>query len=490
MFFQEFYPTPLHVIELMTDGLNLQDKKVLEPSAGRGDIVEYLQRMGADVIACENNPDLSPTLAQKCRVIASDFFTLTSEQVSHLDFIIMNPPFSNADKHILHAYEIAPDGCKIISLCNIETMKNAYTNTRKTLLTVVENYGNWTDIGNPFNESERRTDVNTALLIIDKPAKDGSGQEFSGFFTDDDPTEQQFNGIMPYNVVRDIVNRYVEAVRIFDEQLETAVRLRAITSGFYGANLAFQVTEEGKPKSRNDFKKELQKSGWKFIFEKMNLQKVATRKLREDINKFVEQQVTVPFTMRNIYRMLEIVIGTTESRIGNAINEVFDTFTQYHADNKYNLPGWKTNSHFLLTKRFILPDGCEWKDYNGHCSLYYGRTVDNLNDLEKCLCYITGENWDQLSEDKKLIGYHTKLIPGEWYETHFFKLRGYKKGTLHIEFKDAETWGKFNQRVAKIKGFPLFEAKEQTAYQKKQTGRPTEPSQPTQKAKVLYEFDI
>ena len=30
----------------------------------------------------------------------------------------MNPPFSNADKHILHTYEIAPRGCKIIALCN------------------------------------------------------------------------------------------------------------------------------------------------------------------------------------------------------------------------------------------------------------------------------------------------------------------------------------------------------------------------------------
>ena len=39
----------------------------------------------------------------------ADFLTVKSEQISHIDFIVMNPPFSNADKHILHAYEIAPE---------------------------------------------------------------------------------------------------------------------------------------------------------------------------------------------------------------------------------------------------------------------------------------------------------------------------------------------------------------------------------------------
>jgi hypothetical protein len=38
-------------------------------------------------------------------------------------------------------------------------------------------------------------------------------------------------------------------------------------------------------------------------------------------------------------------------------------------------------------------------------------------------------------------------------------------------------WGKFNQRIAKLKGYPLFEAKEQTAYQKRNAGQTAEPKQ-------------
>lgn len=46
----------------------------------------------------------------------------------------------------------------------------------------------------------------------------------------------------------------------------------------------------------------------------------------------------------------------------------------------------------------------------------------------------------------------------------------HKKGSMHFEWLDLDLWGKFNQRIAKIKGYPLFEAKEQTAYQKRNAG--------------------
>lgn len=108
MFNQEFFPTPSHVIEMMCEGLNLRDKVVLEPSAGKGDIVKYLVSGGAEVLACETNKDLQEILKSKCQLITEDFFALTSDKISHINAIVMNPPFSNADKHIIHAYNIAP----------------------------------------------------------------------------------------------------------------------------------------------------------------------------------------------------------------------------------------------------------------------------------------------------------------------------------------------------------------------------------------------
>ena len=38
----------------------------------------------------------------------------------------------------------------------------------------------------------------------------------------------------------------------------------------------------------------------------------------------------------------------------------------------------------------------------------------------------------------------------------FFRIRGYKKGTMHFEFLDEDVWNKFNYEVARIKGWQLF----------------------------------
>lgn len=40
----------------------------------------------------------------------------------------------------------------------------------------------------------------------------------------------------------------------------------------------------------------------------------------------------------------------------------------------------------------------------------------------------------------------------------FFEIKGYKKGTVHVKFKDDKIWALFNRRVAEIKGYPLPEA--------------------------------
>ena len=66
MFNQEFYPTPAEVIEIMLQGETIENKTILEPSAGKGDIVDYLNEYGAkNVLTCEINQDLQKILKAK-----------------------------------------------------------------------------------------------------------------------------------------------------------------------------------------------------------------------------------------------------------------------------------------------------------------------------------------------------------------------------------------------------------------------------------------
>ena len=102
IFERDFYPTPEDVIVQMLAMSDITDKVILEPSAGSGNIVTFLQNNGAkEVIACEKNTKLRNIVEKKCQVIADDFLSVTSDMVSHVDMIVMNPPFSCEEDHIL-----------------------------------------------------------------------------------------------------------------------------------------------------------------------------------------------------------------------------------------------------------------------------------------------------------------------------------------------------------------------------------------------------
>lgn len=458
MFNKDFFPTPENVIAQMLYGLSLEDKTIYEPSAGKGDIVDYLIKQGANIIATEINPELRKILASKCTLLGDDFLKVKSFQISHINMIVMNPPFSADEKHILHAYDIAPAGCQIIALCNLETVKHARTEERRKLRQIIEEHGEYQDIGDCFVDAERRTNVEIALIKVTKSAQDYD-TEFSGFFMDEDPAETQGNSIMPYNVIRDLVQRYIEAVKIYDKQLKTAVELNEMIAPFFSDSVGFQCTKEKYQINHNEFKKDLQKSGWDFIFQKMNMQKYATRGLKEDINKFVEKQQEIPFTMRNIYKMLEIIIGTQASRMDKAILEVFDKLTTHYNDNRYNVEGWKTNSHYLMGEKFILPYMCPVSKWNTNNKIdtNWGNYYEIVEDMVKAVCFITGNNYDNYNS----LYHHIRdnnLEYGELFDWGFFTCRAYKKGTMHFKFKSMDVWARFNQQIARIKGYPLPES--------------------------------
>ncbi|MCT4088832.1 DUF4942 domain-containing protein [Elizabethkingia anophelis] len=455
MFNKDFYPTPESVIAQMTWDLDLNDKVVLEPSAGKGDIVDFCQNSGANVIACEINEDLRTILQAKCKVISDDFLKVTSDMVSHVDYIIMNPPFSADEKHILHAWDISPEGCTIIALCNYETLNNTRYSYRQELASIIKDYGNSENLGDVFSNAERKTEVEIGLVKLFKP-KTKSDTEFEGFFMDEDE-EVQFVGLQQYNFVRDCVNRYVGAVKIYDEQLESAKKMNSLTESFFSSKMALSMTNDNTVVAREEYKKDLQKSAWNYIFGKMNMHKYSTKGLREDINLFVEKQTKIPFTMRNIYRMIEIVVGTQSQRMDKALLEVFDKLTERYHENRYGVEGWKTNSHYLVNQKFIMPYIAPQSRWGAYPDVN-DRQSEIVDDFVKALCYINGKSWEPNDRFAAAVSYNKNIDWGKWFDFQFFEVKLFKKGTGHFKFKDRDIWATFNQHIARIKGYPLPEA--------------------------------
>ncbi|MDD3875430.1 MAG: DUF4942 domain-containing protein [Bacteroidales bacterium] len=483
MFDKEFYPTPTHVLDLMQ--IDCTNKIVLEPSAGKGDMVDYLiANQAKQVIAFEKHPDLNKIVATKCIMLGYDFFDCTPEQISHIDLIVMNPPFSNADKHILHAWNVAPEGCEIIALCNYETISNPYYNNRRELNAIIQTYGITSNLGDCFStNSERKTGVEIGLIKLYKPVINDESK-FEGFFFDEDEDELQENGIMAFNEVRALVNRYVGAIRVFDKLDAARNELTYITSELGLGGFSFTVGYDNKITTKEEFSKHLQKISWKYIFDKMNMAKYVTSGVMKDINKFVEEQQNIPFTMKNVYKMFDIIVGTRQNTYNRALEEAIDNFTKHTHENRYNIEGWKTNSGYMLNKKFIV-GWCTEPSYRSGISIKtYNSNFDKLLDLTKVICNLVGENYDCIpniqyaSCDKDNHGYYLtknglrvannsktgyndnilyydQFEPNKWYEWGFFEFKVFKKGTMHLKFKDEKVWHLLNQTYGKLKGFSL-----------------------------------
>lgn len=530
MFDPEFYPTPPNVISEMIQGENLTDKTILEPSAGAGAIIDVLRSQGVkSILACELNPDLSEIVKGKAdKFLTADFFSVKREDISHINYIVMNPPFSNADKHILHAFSVAPDGCRVIALCNSQTIENPFTKQREELAALIGKYGEAVCLGSVFEDADRKTNADVTLIKLQKPS-DPYRVEFDGFLMDDEPEKETGEGLMSYNFVRDVVNRYIAAVKLYDKQINLGVEMNNLTRSFFSGSLAMSLSVDQIPTKRTEFKKDLQRSAWKYLIGKFNLNKHTTEELREEINRFVEDQTQIPFTMANVYHMFAVINQTTGQRMDKAIIGMFEKVAGHTKENQQRVEGWAHNSDYLLTEHFIVPGYVEIS-WSGSPSISYN-SAERLNDFIKTVCYATGKDFDnypniddfvrnevhcKLSDGRYLAKHSRKygsyeaeikaahekgvtaevfttdIVFGQWINfCSLFNIRLYKKGTIHFKWSSLDDWATYNQRIAKIKGLALprktqkAKPEQKGSYQHKSTYAPKPQNAPVN-AKVLF----
>jgi 16S rRNA A1518/A1519 N6-dimethyltransferase RsmA/KsgA/DIM1 with predicted DNA glycosylase/AP lyase activity len=126
---------------------------VLEPSAGKGDLLDSIKEINdsnrrnqGDLYAIELDPELRMILNEKgYTVLSADF--LAYDDPLEFGFIIMNPPFNEADKHITHAWKFLKAGGELVALCNSETVRNPCDKTRQLLANLIDAHGTVEHLG-------------------------------------------------------------------------------------------------------------------------------------------------------------------------------------------------------------------------------------------------------------------------------------------------------------------------------------------------------
>jgi predicted RNA methylase len=109
----QFFETPdvaKRVVEALGD---IQGRRVLEPSAGRGALADLAKAAGADVVTVEAWDLNAKVLRDKGFIVhEADFLQLTPADIGMFDAIVANPPFTrNADiRHIEHMLSFLKPG--------------------------------------------------------------------------------------------------------------------------------------------------------------------------------------------------------------------------------------------------------------------------------------------------------------------------------------------------------------------------------------------
>ena len=462
MFNADFYPTPKEIIQKMIAKIRHIKYPLLEPSAGKGDILDFIENLSScrshkrEIYTIEIEPELRMVLQGKgYRVIGTNF--LEYDEPCKFKTILMNPPFSSGAKHTLHAWGFLKDGGVLVGLVNSETVNNPHTKERQNLLSLIREYGYTEELGDCFSQSERKTGVNVSLIVLVKPEKEETF-DFTGFNFQHDSIDENVEDptmLAHSDAIKDLVSRYNAAVNVLKERQRNQKYLDAILQGIY-----LPIYESPEYQKKESLKQEfdfneqlltLKSRFWSTVFTKTRIQEFATSKIQEKFSEFAQQQSSLAFTEENIKSLLEMFFLNRKEIMQQCLCDTFDKATRYHEKNIIHHEGWKTNKASKLNKKIIVPYGVDF-DF-GRFSINYHTRMDNfLTDMDKCLKYLSGKSlpenegtYDQLRDicDRaNKEGYQQKFF------TEFFSIRIFKKGTLHLEFRDEKILEDFNKAVA------------------------------------------
>lgn len=498
MFSDNFFPTPDAVIDMMLEPYANKHMvpygkfeyetwtlpafgQILEPSAGKGNICDRLVKKynvdRREIFCIEQDWELQDTLRGKgYKVIDSDF--LLYGDILVFDAIVMNPPFNDGASHLLKAWEVLDHG-HIVCVLNAETIRNPYSEERKMLSRLIDafSYRDTRFVENAFSDAERQTDVEIAIVWLEKPKKETAVPDFDTQRMDFDGRveEPEFaeNQLARADIIGAIVDQYnaavIELTAIHAHERKFKFYTREVRAGDYGTkeDRKKRIEDDTKqderraPETLNEKIMELKAEFWKYIFEKTKLGRVTTSNFQRKFFETQNQIAQLAFTVDNIMYVLETFLFNREEIIMECIYNVFDEATRYYKDNRDYYEGWAHNDDYKMSGHIIWPGGIDYDSKHDSWRLSYSRE-SFYADLDKALCFLTGRSYDNERDPSFVsivaaITMHLQAIEQRWrrhsveFESTFFYINVYKKGTVHLKMKDPDLLARFNIVAAKGK---------------------------------------
>jgi hypothetical protein len=531
----EFYPTPDALIRRMIDKVNWKTvETVLEPSAGKGDILKAVarhirhidrERSITDIDAIEIDPNLRSILkhnfskeaeyalrdrrkritdkrshhsekewnthkyryfdssdnqyhyypddeqaeltsidfeqegffTEGIHVVHNDFLTYTNYKKYNL--IIMNPPFSKGDRHLLKAIEMQESGGQIVCLLNAETIRNPFCMTRSSLVHKLEKYGAEIEyIKDAFVNAERRTGVEVALIYINIPFKTHKKSIYERMAKAreyEEPTAEQAMELEVTDFVQMVVNRYKVEVESGIELIRTYERMKPYLSSeinpekgsVYNYSLINLCDDNNREMTINKYVRKVRYKYWKALLSNTKFVGRLTSKLQREYSERISEYADYDFSEFNIHTLRTEMNAQIKSGIESEIETMYDRLTMEHSyysecsKNRYLYDGWKTNKAWKLDKKSILPCYGVFDSWSGKPRAY--EAVSALADIERVLNFFDGSMTADVNLADTLERSFNSGITKN-IQCKFFTLTFYKKGTVHITYTCPELIDRYN----------------------------------------------
>lgn len=507
----DFYPTPPELARQMLapyfDGNqgSGQYNLILEPSAGHGNLLSaisnvYLESIKAKnmerqkryeennvdwrnqyyiseseagelkkkIHVCEIDPNLQSILRDNGYHIVNDDF-LKYDTGFRYNLIVMNPPFSRGAEHVLKAISLLAPGGKLVALLNAKSLVGSTTQRYESLRQLIKKHGSAISAGKAFVDAERKTEVEVALIRYQDPRTESENLfDMSGFHYVDGKIIEEVdmsnpNEIATRDVIGNLLKQYDEVKDRYLTYRREARHLKKLMS-LFDFQLNKNIDEHymsGRTDAEqyNNFLLELNAAAWRTVFRLTGMKKRMTERMKKQFEDHQKETAMMAFNRENINAAIMLLLDNQGTIMLQCILDCYDELTRYTNDNVEADKRFKTNNAFRVKKRVIIPYCVEWSSWSGF-SIRYNAREGIISDLDKAMCFISGNRIEDIvtipeamNRRKETLRESQKGMIDTTVESTFFDLRFFKKGTLHITFKDKDLWERFNMTVAKERGW-------------------------------------
>lgn len=472
---KDFYPTPRKLALKMISKIKKKYEKlrVLEPSAGAGDLLDVLKSERGNITysAIESDPNLRAILtSKKYNIIDTDF--LKYEGSEKFDLILANFPFSDGEYHLDRALDIMYNG-QVICLVNAETIRNPYSIQRKKLIDRLETLGaEVTFLSEQFtcSETKRKTSVEVALIVvnIENSVEDlfSKGLKSSGEDTPAFRPEENYD-LVSSDSVSQLVEFYKKEKDLVTTQIMMFYENYHSVKDYINLEVVGQDDKwKSSPSSLTDLVQEkinevcslMKINYWRRVVSLKEVRTKLTSKKEDELNHIIEVYKSMDFNTHNIESFILNVSAHFPDMIKESIVDLFDSITKYsvldsrwgdeYKKNVHFFNAWKTNNGFKINKKIILPF---YKRYSMSDLEIASSGEKFLDDLDRVLSYFSGVKINNFSTEvakEAMRNGQNKNI-----ETDNFILTFYQKGTVHITFKNEDNLRDFNIEASKLKNW-------------------------------------